>query len=227
MGPRSVLALTAAAAALLLSPAPVAAAPHAAAPAPRCGDSGAGGFPVRTALRGEGAALRAGGARHPLALQLHNVSDRPCRGVHPVAVFSREDGARLRPGDVRLQFYDAAARRWRPVVFERTGAGESAGVFAQGFRGFALPAGGSREVPLRMAFAAGAPAGRVTVNVTAVQRRGDDGEWVGQSKDYEVGVEEGGRCCGGTTEPGDPAERPAAPPATPPREGAAPERPRS
>ncbi|WP_407565122.1 hypothetical protein [Streptomyces sp. 184] len=238
MGPRSVLALTAATAALLLSPlSPVTTGAAAAqepppgrAFAPRCGDPGAGRFPVATALRGDGAALRAGGARRGLALRLHNVSDDACRDVHPVAVLSHEGGGRLRPDDIRLEFYDAAARRWRSVAFERTGAEESAGVFADGFGGFALPAGGSREVPVRLGFAAGAPTGRVTVNVTTVQRRGDDGEWVGQSDDYHVAIGRGRSCCGGTEEPTEPAaptkpqdatERPA-----PPREGLATERPR-
>jgi hypothetical protein len=227
MGPRSALALTTATAALLLAPAPATAAAQPLAP--RCGDPGSGRFPVATALGGgDGAALRAGGARHNLTLRLRNASDRPCRGVHPVAVFSREDGGRLRPGAIRLKFYDAEARRWRSVAFERTGADESAGVFAAGFRGFALPAGGSREVPVRLGFAADASAGRVTVNVTTVQRRGDDGEWIGQSEDYEVGIEPGRSCCGGTAPPGRPesSELPAPPRTTTPREESTPERPR-
>ncbi|WP_326796069.1 hypothetical protein OG946_11775 [Streptomyces sp. NBC_01808] len=225
MGPRSALAVTAATAALFLCPVSPAAAvqepPPGRAFAPRCGDPGAGRFPVRTALHGDGAALRAGGARGELTLRLHNTSAGACRDVHPVAVVSHETGGRLRPADIRLEFHDGQARRWRSVAFERTGADESAGVFAGGSRGFVLRAGESREVRLRVGFAEGAPPGRVTVNVTTVQRRGDDGEWVGQSKDYETGIERGRRCCGETGEPEEATERPAEP-----REGATPERPR-
>ncbi|WBB59132.1 hypothetical protein O7599_26545 [Streptomyces sp. WMMC500] len=216
MGPRSALALTAATAVLLLPSAAAAQEPPGRASAPRCGDPGAGRFPVQTALRGDGAALRAGGARGRVTLRLHNASAGTCRDVHPVAVLGHEASGRLRPDDVRLEFYDAEARRWRAVAFERTGADESAGVFAGGFRGFVLRAGERAEVPVRLGFAGGAPAGRVTVNVTAVQRRGDDGEWVGQSKDYEVSVERERRCCGGTAEPRDPAERTAQPREAPP-----------
>ncbi|WP_164492527.1 hypothetical protein [Streptomyces sp. CNQ-509] len=226
MGPRSAFAVTAAAAALFLCPVPPAAAaqepPPGRAFAPRCGDPGAGHFPVRTELHGDGAALRAGGARGGLTLRLHNASAGACRDVHPVAVVGHEAGGRLRPGDVRLEFHDERTRRWRSVAFERTGGDESAGVFAGGSRGFALRAGESREVRLRIGFAKGAPTGRVTVNVTTVQRRGDDGEWVGQSKDYETGIEGGRRCCGETGNPEEEAtKRPAEP-----REGATPERPR-
>ncbi|MHA4814350.1 hypothetical protein ACXZ65_08345 [Streptomyces aculeolatus] len=218
MGPRSVLVRTAAAAALLfcpVSPVSPAAAGAAAAQepppgrafAPRCGDPGAGRFPVEAALRGDGAALRAGGEQGGLTLRLHNASGGSCRDVHPVAVLGHGGRGRLRPADIRLEFHDAQARRWRRVDFERTSADESAGVFAGGFRGFVLRAGESREVPVRIGFAEGAPRGRVTLNVTTVQRRGDDGEWVGQSKDYGMRVEPGRRCCGGTAEP----ERSAAP----------------
>ncbi|WP_125934970.1 hypothetical protein [Streptomyces sp. WAC 06738] len=226
MGPRSAFAVTAAAAALFLSPVSPAAAvqepPPGRAFAPRCGDPGAGRFPVRTELHGDGDALRAGGARGGLTLRLHNASAGACRDVHPVAVVGHEAGGRLRPGDIRLEFHDERTRRWRSVAFERTGADESAGVFAGGSRGFTLRAGESREVRLRIGFAKGAPPGRVTVNVTTVQRRGDDSEWVGQSKDYETGIERGRRCCGGTGEPEEEAtKRPAEP-----REGATPERPR-
>ncbi|WP_159072383.1 hypothetical protein [Streptomyces sp. CMB-StM0423] len=232
MGPRSAFAVTAAAAALFLCPvSPVAAAavgaaagqepPPGRAFAPRCGDPGAGRFPVRTALHGDGAALRAGGPRGELTLRLHNTSAGACRDVHPVAVVSHEAGGRLRPAGIRLEFHDERARRWRSVAFERTGAQEAAGVFAGGSRGFVLRAGESREVRLRVGFAQDAPPGRVTVNVTTVQRRGDDGEWVGQSKDYETGIERGRRCCGETREPEHATERPAEP-----REGATPERPR-
>lgn len=54
-------------------------------------------------------------------------------------------------------------------------------------------------MPLRLGFAGDAPEGPVTVNVTAVQKRGGDGAWVGESGDYTFAVGAAGADGGAAT----------------------------
>ncbi|MEU8549562.1 hypothetical protein AB0C81_21665 [Streptomyces roseoverticillatus] len=171
----------------------------------RCAAPGAPDFPIAAKLSGGPETYERGAAPRTWRLELRNESAAECRAVHPVAVLA-DRGRALRPGDIRLDFYDAGTARWRPVRFERTDEAENVGVFdgtapaagradrsaraaaAPGFGGFSVPAHGSVPVRVRLAFAKGAPEGTVTANVTAVQRRGDDGEWVGESNDYRFGI---------------------------------------
>ncbi|WP_367138764.1 MULTISPECIES: hypothetical protein [Streptomyces] len=176
---------------------------------PRCAAPGTPDFPIAAKLSGGPEAYERGAAPRVWRLELRNDSGAECRAVHPVAVLA-DRGRALEPGDIRLDFYDAGADRWRPVRFERTDEAENVGVFdgtaprtpgaagradrsaraaaAPGFGGFSVPAHGSVPVRVRLAFAKGAPEGPVTANITAVQRRGDDGEWVGESNDYTFGI---------------------------------------
>ncbi|MFF4219867.1 hypothetical protein B7P34_24110 [Streptosporangium nondiastaticum] len=173
---------------------------------PRCAAPGTPDFPIAAELSGGPETYERGAGPRTWRLELRNRSAAECRAVHPVAVLA-DRGRALRPGDIRLDFYDAGAGRWRPVRFERTDEAENVGVFdgtapdagradraaarpaaAPAFGGFSVPAHGSVPVRVRLAFAAGAPEGPVTANVTAVQRRGDDGEWVGESNDYAFGI---------------------------------------
>ncbi len=150
---------------------------------------------------------------HTWRLELRNATDGECRAVHPVAVLA-DRGRVLRPGHFHLDFYDAAGSRWLPVRFERTEEAENVGVLGDGdagsaddpeFPGFAVPAHGTVTVPLRLGFSGDAPEGPVTANVTAVQKRGADGAWVGESDDYTFAV---GPRTG--REPGTPPSPPAA-----------------
>ncbi|MER7520956.1 hypothetical protein [Streptomyces sp. NPDC126499] len=60
---------------------------------------------------------------------------------------------------------------------------------APAFAGFAVPARGTLTVPVRLAFRADAtPDDDVVLNAAVVQRRGDDGDWVGESGDYRLAV---------------------------------------
>ncbi|MET9951407.1 hypothetical protein ABZ135_07615 [Streptomyces sp. NPDC006339] len=60
---------------------------------------------------------------------------------------------------------------------------------APAFGGFAVPAGGTLTVPVRLAFRAdAAPDDDVVVNAAVVQRRGDDGDWVGESGGYRLAI---------------------------------------
>ncbi|MCC3771086.1 hypothetical protein [Streptomyces sp. UNOC14_S4] len=157
----------------------------------RCGGPGSTAFPIGARLSGGPGVYERGGEPQVWELELRNDTVAECRDVHPVAVLSDRKRA-LKPGDIRFDFYDTAAGRWRPVRFERTDEAENVGVFdgtSPDFPGFAVPAHSAVPVRVRLAFTPGAPEGAVTANVTAVQRRGNNGDWVGESNDYSFGVE--------------------------------------
>ncbi|MFV8128593.1 hypothetical protein [Streptomyces syringium] len=226
--PRALVAVGAAALALVPATAPAApaatvrAAARLAAEQPPCGDPGSAAFPISSRLSGGPEVYGRGGAPHGWRLELRNDTGADCQAVHPVAVLA-DRGRALRPGDIHLDFYDRGAERWRPVRFERTDEAENVGVFdgsSPDFPGFAVPARRTVTVDLRLSFAAGAAEGPVTANVTAVQRRGNDGEWVGESDDYAFAIEEGapepaeetgrqgtGGHPGDAMDPGDPGDR--------------------
>ncbi|MFF6881668.1 hypothetical protein ACFY9F_00590 [Streptomyces sp. NPDC012421] len=173
------LALPAASAA----PAPAAPAP---APAPRCGTDADAGFPLETRIEDGPADYPAGGAFRAWELEVRNTTGADCAAVHPVLVLA-DEGRVLRPEQIRLEFYDEEAERWRPVAFEATEEAESIGAFT-GFGGFSVPARRTVTVPVRMAFRADAAPEEVVVNAALVQRRGGDGDWVGRSGDYRLSV---------------------------------------
>ncbi|WP_372407881.1 hypothetical protein [Streptomyces luteireticuli] len=159
---------------------------------PGCGDPGSRDFPVVSRLSGGPAVYERGADAPAWELDLRNDTGTGCRAVHPVVVLSDQARA-LRPQDVRMEFYDREGARWRPVRFERTEEAENVGVFegrspSPEFRGFDVPAHRTVVVPVRLGFADGAPEGPVTANVAAVQRRGADGAWVGESEDYTFTV---------------------------------------
>ncbi|MBT2382670.1 hypothetical protein [Streptomyces sp. ISL-11] len=194
------LALGAAALAIFTTAAPAAPVhPRDRAPAqPRCGAPGSSAFPITARLTGGPEMYERGAAPRTWRLELRNSTGAECRGVHPVAVLADRDRT-LQPADVRLDFYDDAASRWRPVTLERTEEAENVGVFdgsSPEFEGFTVPARGTVGVRVRLGFTGRAPEGQVTANVTAVQRRTGDGDWVGESNDYTFAIE-------GTRDPAD------------------------
>ncbi|MGI5338160.1 hypothetical protein ACQEVS_12550 [Streptomyces sp. CA-181903] len=157
---------------------------------PGCGEANRTEFPIASRLAGGPDVYERGAPAPAWELELRNVTGQECRDVHPVAVLA--DGKRaLRPEHIHLEFYDKEGARWRPVRFERTEEAENVGVFdggSPGFHGFSVPARRSVVVPVRLGFTDAAPDGPVTANVTAVQRRGADGAWVGESGDYTFTV---------------------------------------
>ncbi|MFE9044261.1 hypothetical protein ACFYOG_25610 [Streptomyces sp. NPDC007818] len=169
--------------ALPAAPAPAAPAP---APAPRCGTDADAGFPLETRIADGPADYPAGGAFRAWELEVRNTTGADCAAVHPVLVLA-DEGRVLRPEQIRLEFYDEEAERWRPVAFEATEEAESIGAFT-GFGGFSVPARRTVTVPVRMAFRADAAPEEVVVNAALVQRRGGDGDWVGRSGDYRLSV---------------------------------------
>ncbi|MFF4159619.1 hypothetical protein [Streptomyces sp. NPDC001678] len=167
----------------------------------QCGDPHSAEFPIASRIDGGPAGYERGGTPRTWRLELRNATATECRAIHPVAVLA-DRGRALEPTDFHLDFQDPGDGRWLPVRFERTDEAENVGVLdggspapggeAPAFAGFTVPAHGSLTVPLRLGFAGDAPEGPVTVNVTAVQKRGGDGAWVGESDDYTFTVGTGG-----------------------------------
>ncbi|MEU8827267.1 hypothetical protein, partial [Streptomyces sp. NPDC048636] len=165
----------------------------AAAAAPVCGSQDSTEFPIATSLHDGPDHYARGGAWRTWRLELRNTTDTGCTAVHPIAVLVDRAHA-LRPEHIRFEFLDPAADggTWRPVSFETTDQDENLGVFDDHFKGFTVPAGEAVDVQVRTRFGDDAPRGKVTTNVIAVQRREDDGDWVGQSNDYEFSVDDAG-----------------------------------
>ncbi|WP_351237268.1 hypothetical protein [Streptomyces sp. NPDC002133] len=190
---RKALALSLAAAVIApLGPAGPTPAAHGAEPPqlPVCGEVRVTGFPIATRIQGGPAAYRAGSGAGEFSVQLVNTTAEPCRNVHPVVVLVGRDHV-LTPTRIRMEFYDAGGRTWRPVTFEQTDRGETVGAFGGarsrdgGFAGFTVPGRAGVTIPVRLGFpAADTLADSVVANAAVVQRRGADGDWVGQSGDY-------------------------------------------
>ncbi|MEU3690143.1 hypothetical protein [Streptomyces narbonensis] len=190
-------------------------------PVPSCGNAPDGGFPLATRIHGGPDDYAAGGPLQAWELDLTNDTDASCTGVHPVLVLTDRDRA-LQPAQIRFEFYDEGSARWRPVVFEATEEAENVGVFTD-FGGFAVPAGQTLAVPVRLAFREDTAPDEVVVSAAVVQRRGEDGDWVGASDEYRLTVGPAVPEGSGTPEPSADA---ADPPAQPPKESEAPKPPK-
>ncbi|MFE3638179.1 hypothetical protein [Streptomyces cellostaticus] len=175
-----------------------------------CAAPGGRAFPLATRIHGGPSAYEAGGGFGTWYLDLTNSTTRTCGDLHPVVVLV-DDKRALKPSQPKLEFYDGT--RTLPVGFESTDAQELVGVLdAAGFDGFTVPPGRTVTVKLRLSLTSDALPDRVTANAAVVQRRGEDGEWVGESNDYRFSVTGGGNGQqdeeqeqegGGTPTPGD------------------------
>ncbi|CAM5340312.1 hypothetical protein GCM10010329_36510 [Streptomyces spiroverticillatus] len=148
---------------------------------PTCGDPDSADFPLTTRIHRAPASYRPGGDSAEWALDLANTTDTACPGVHPVLVLT-DEARTLRPGDVRAEYHAGGA--WHRIPFVRTDRDELIGVFGEDLPGFAVGGGQTQTVRVRLGFAESAAPGAVVANAAIVQRRGDDGDWVGQSDDY-------------------------------------------
>lgn len=131
---------------------------------------------------------RTGGGPQSWYLDLTNATNSECTAIHPVVVFT--DKARvLRPAHLHMEF-DAPGGTF-PVSLERTDRDEIIAVFDGGdaFPGFTVAAGGSLTVKVALAFAPDAPTGEVVADAALVQRKGDDGDWIGEAGGYRFSVE--------------------------------------
>jgi hypothetical protein len=208
------------AAAALLAAASAAVPAHAEpAPLPACTAPDDHTFPLTTRIHGGPAAYEAGGGYGTWNLELTNTTSRTCAGIHPVVVLYDEQRA-LEPSQPRLEFYDGT--RPHAVAFERTDRDELVGAFGEsdgsggndasdgsdasgGFPGFTVGPGKTLTVKVRLALASDAVPGEVTANAAVVQRRGGDGEWIGQSNDYRFRIGSGESAAPGNTDPAAPS----------------------
>nr|WP_325100332.1 hypothetical protein [Streptomyces broussonetiae] len=182
-----------AAAATVLAPAPVQAARAAGAARavradapPACVGADARAFPLAARIRGGPDSYEAGGGYGTWYIDLTNTTRRTCTGIHPVVVLV-DDKRALRPDQPQLDFYDGS--RARPVSFRTTDEQELIGVLdGAGFAGFAVPPGRTVSVKVRLALTSDTAPDQVTANAAVVQRRGDDGDWVGESNAYRFGI---------------------------------------
>jgi hypothetical protein len=180
------LCLAAAAAVLLTGAHPA----YAEDPAPACAAPDDHTFPLTTRVHGGPSVYVPGGGPGIWYLDLTNTTSRTCEAVHPVVVLF-DDRRALEPAQARLEFHDGD--RLRPVALEATGRDELIGAFGEGegggaFPGFTVGPGRTLTVKMRLAFTSDAEPGEVTANAAVVQRRGDDGEWIGQSGDYRFRI---------------------------------------
>ncbi|GGV56189.1 hypothetical protein GCM10010294_01580 [Streptomyces griseoloalbus] len=163
---------------------------YAATPLPACTPEEDHSFPLTARIHGGPASYTAGGGFGTWRLALTNTTGRPCTGVHPVVVLVDEKRA-LKPAQPQLEFYDAGGRP-HPVRFEATDRDELVGAFADedaGFPGFGIGPGKTLTVKIRLALTSDTVPNEVTVNAAVVQRRDDDGDWVGQSNDYRFRID--------------------------------------
>ncbi|MFF3190706.1 hypothetical protein [Streptomyces misionensis] len=204
--PLTLCALGLAVAAVLV-PGPVAAV--GAGPSPSCAAPGERDFPLATRIRGGPDSYRPGGGRGTWYIDLTNTTTRSCAAVHPVVVLV-DDRHALRAEQARLDFHDGS--RVRPVAFESSDEKELIGVLdAPGFGGFTVPPGKTVSVRVRLALTRDAAVpDQVTARAAAVQRRGRDGEWVGESNVYRFGVGTPGDGAGETSASPDPDRTPVA-----------------
>lgn len=153
-----------------------------------CGDGKTSAFPLGARIRGGPAVYRTGGGAQSWLLDLTNTTRTRCTDIHPVVVLT--DTARaLRPAHLRMEF-DAPGGTL-PATLEQSDRDEVIAVFdgGEGFNGFTVDAGRSLTVKVHLAFAPDAPSGEVVADAALVQRRADDGDWVGEAGGYRFSVE--------------------------------------
>ncbi|MFI5809087.1 hypothetical protein [Streptomyces sp. NPDC051561] len=182
--PRRVQAATNATPAALGAPAD----PSADQQQPSCGDPGSADFPLDTGIHGGPYTYQPGGDSGEWYVDLTNTTGAACRDIHPVLVLVDKKRS-LQAGQLRAEFQDAGTGTWHPVPFVRTDRDELIGVFAEELPGFTVGAGSTLPVKVRLGFTEAAGANTVTANTAVVQRKADDGEWVGESGDYRFAID--------------------------------------
>jgi hypothetical protein len=145
-------------------------------------------FPLTTRIHGGPGSYEAGGGYGTWFLDLKNTTDRTCEDVHPVVVLVDEKRV-LRASQPRLEFY--AEGRPHTVRFETTDRDELVGAFDAGVPGLTIGPRQTRTVKVRLSVTSDAVANEVTATAAVVQRRDDDGDWIGQSNEYRFRIHVG------------------------------------
>ncbi|MFF2187441.1 hypothetical protein [Streptomyces sp. NPDC058155] len=153
---------------------------------PSCGRASDPDFPIDTRIHGGPDEYRPGGPPQTWSIDLTNSTDEACHNIHPVIVLSDRHRS-LTTAHVRLQLTDDKGR-WRTMSLEKSDEDETIAVLEGGFPGFAVPGRQTVTVRARLAFTAAAVSNKVVANAATVQRRGGDGDWVGESNDYRFSV---------------------------------------
>lgn len=153
---------------------------------PSCGKPSDPDFPIDTRIHGGPDEYRPGGPPATWSIDLTNSTDEACHNIHPVIVLSDRHRS-LTAAQVRLQLTDDKGR-WRAMSLEKSDEDETIAVLEGGFPGFAVPGRQTVTVRARLAFTAAADTNKVVANAATVQRRGGDGDWVGESNDYRFSV---------------------------------------
>ncbi|MFJ2820874.1 hypothetical protein ACIO7M_07160 [Streptomyces toxytricini] len=153
-----------------------------------CGDGKSTAFPIGARIRGGPSVYRTGGGSQSWFLDMTNTTASRCTAIHPVVVLADEARV-LRADHLRMDFDTPEGTL--PVSLEESDRDEIIAVFDGGdaFSGYTLAAGGSLTVTVHLAFAPDAPTGEVVADAAVVQRRGDDGDWVGEAGGYRFTVE--------------------------------------
>ncbi|MEU7582839.1 hypothetical protein AB0B50_35285 [Streptomyces sp. NPDC041068] len=152
---------------------------------PTCGPADSADFPIDTRIHQGPATYHPGGGYQHWTIDLTNTTDQSCGNVHPILVLVDQKQT-LQARQIQLEFHDGT--RWRPVPFEKTDQDENIGVFDDGFPGFTVGPGKTVTVKVRLAFTSDTQANHVVASAALVQRRDDDGDWVGDSNDYPFDI---------------------------------------
>ncbi|MEW2415088.1 hypothetical protein AB0953_15410 [Streptomyces sp. NPDC046866] len=155
-----------------------------------CGGGKSAEFPIGARIRGGPAVYRTGGGSQSWFLDLTNTTDSECTAIHPVVVLTDKARA-LRPEHLEMEFETTPGGTPRPVSLEHSDRDEIIAVFDGGgsFPGFAVGPGGSVTVRVHLGFTPDAPLGEVVADAALVQRRGDDGDWIGEGGGYRFTVD--------------------------------------
>ncbi|OIJ88119.1 hypothetical protein BIV24_23250 [Streptomyces colonosanans] len=173
------------AAVVLFLQASVAALP--AGPQPTCGGSTGHAFPLTTYIHGGPDRYESGGAEHTWYIDLKNTTTHTCSHIHPVVVLVDTKRV-LTATQPKLEFFEGD--RAHPVTFQRTDRSEVVGAFDGNLPGFTVAPGRTLTVKVRLALAPDARRNDVVAKAAIVQRRGNDGYWVGESNDYRFRIED-------------------------------------